>query len=107
MVKEHLVNCCPCEAMVIVPSLLADNVTIAMGFLGSSKMGNICVEEELEKTLGPVFSLLGVPYSKSETTALDLNPTTGILKVRNLIHLFPQFTYAAQLIPSSSKSWLT
>ena len=62
MVKELLVDCCQCEAMVIVPSLLMSNVTMAMGFLGVPKMGSICVEEELEETLGPVFSLLAIPY---------------------------------------------
>ena len=44
MVKELLVDCCQCEVMVIVPSLLMSNVMMAMGFLGGLKMGSICVE---------------------------------------------------------------
>ena len=58
---------------------------MAMGFLGQEVGRRICLEEELEETLWPVFPLFAISLSKilSESTVLDLNPVTFALKVRN------------------------
>ena len=79
-------DCCQGEATVIVPNLSVNNVSVAISVLDMYN-GNVCLENELEKTLGPVFSLLSITYSIcNDSTGVVLDPTTGALQVRKYLY---------------------
>ena len=79
-------DCCQCEATVLVPNLSVNNVSVAISVLDMYD-GNVCLEKELEESLGPVFSLLSINYSiRNDSTGGVLDPTTGALQVRKNVY---------------------